>query len=358
MKIVITGVAGYIGSATAELFLNEGHEVLGIDSLMHGGQSLVHLADHPDFHFIKGDVRNEALVRPMLEGADAVVHLAAIVGDPACRLEPEVTRAINLDASKELHRWTLRARVPRFVFASTCSNYGKMEGTDYVTETSPLRPVSLYAETKVAFEKYLFAESTRTTTAVVLRFSTVYGHSPRIRFDLTVNEFTKDIALGRELEIFGEQFWRPYCHVRDLARSIKAGIGADLGTAVADVFNVGDTRENYTKKMIVEAIAHRFPEARISYVPRDEDPRDYRVNFDKIRDVLGFEITRTVPQGIEEMARLIEFGLIEDTEAQCYYNIAPPKYDAPEVTRTKTEGRGPIRARRSGKTAVRRRRVS
>ncbi|MFT5516177.1 MAG: nucleoside-diphosphate-sugar epimerase [Rhodothermales bacterium] len=343
MKIVVTGAAGYIGSATVELLLAEGHHVVGIDSLMHGGESLIHMADHPNLHFVRADIRESSAVRPLLDGADAVVHLAAIVGDPACKVDPEHTRAINYDAAVDLHHWTAKAGVPRFIFASTCSNYGKMEGEGFVTETSPLRPVSLYAETKVAFEKYLYGHSTPQTTAVVLRFSTVYGHSPRTRFDLTVNEFTKDLALGRTLEIFGEQFWRPYCHVRDLARSVLAGIGADLGTGTADVFNVGDTSENYTKKMIVEAIVQRFPDSRVTYVPKNEDPRDYRVNFDKIRDVLGFKITRTVPQGIEEIARLLEFGLIEDTEDQRYYNITPPVYEDARGLRNAPAGRHPDR---------------
>lgn len=329
MKVVVTGAAGYIGAATVELLLGDGHEVVGIDSLMHGGQSLIHMADHERLHFVKADVRDEAVVRPLLAGVDAVVHLAAIVGDPACRMDPDHTRSVNYDASVGLHGWAVEAGVPRFIFASTCSNYGKMEGDGFVNENSPLRPVSLYAETKVAFERYLFEHSTSGTSAVVLRFSTVYGHSPRTRFDLTVNEFTKDIAKGRTLEIFGEQFWRPYCHVRDLARSIHAGLTYDLGEDTADVFNVGDTTENYTKKMIVEAILDRFPNASVSYVRKDEDPRDYRVNFDKIRDKMGFRITRTVPQGVEEIARLIEFGLIEDTEDQQFYNIPPRRYDEP-----------------------------
>ncbi len=349
MKVVVTGAAGYIGASTVELLLGDGHQVIGIDSLMHGGQSLIHLADHERLHFVKADVRDADAVRPWLQGADAVVHLAAIVGDPACRMDPDHTRAVNYDASVNLHAWAVEAGIQRFIFASTCSNYGKMEGDGFVNEDSPLRPVSLYAETKVAFEKYLFAHSTTETTAVVLRFSTVYGHSPRTRFDLTVNEFTKDIAMGRTLEIFGEQFWRPYCHVRDLARAVHAGLTYDLGSLTADVFNVGDTSENYTKKMIVEAILDRFPGASVSYVPKNEDPRDYRVNFDKIRDLMGFRITRTVPQGVEEIARLIEFGLIEDTEDQQFYNIPPPSYDEKPAR----EDRGP--ARRVARARQRRR---
>lgn len=334
MTILLTGAAGYIGSATAELLLKEGHTVRGVDLLMHGGQSLVHLADHPRFEFVQGDIRNENLMRGLLPGVDGVVHLAAIVGDPACRMQPEATRSINLEASVDLHRWAVEYRVPRFAFASTCSNYGKMEGDGYVDETSPLNPVSLYAETKVAFERHLMSHPAPETSAVILRFSTVYGHSPRVRFDLTVNEFTKDVARGRVLEIFGEQFWRPYCHVRDLARSVLAGLTADLHGKAADVFNVGDTSENYTKRMIAEAIREQLPEAQVRYVPRDEDPRDYRVNFDKIRAHLGFEITRRVPDGIAEIARLIASGLIPDTEAQAYYNIPPPSYASrPETDR-------------------------
>ena len=154
-----------------------------------------------------------------------------------------------------------------------------------------------------------------------LRFSTVYGLSPRMRFDLTVNEFTKELACGRELIVFGEQFWRPYCHVDDFSNAFLTLLTSPVDKVAFSVFNVGDTSENYTKKMIVDEIIKLIPGARIKYVKKDEDPRDYRVNFSKIKHKLGFQITKRVPDGISEIIKALRTGTFEDTEDQKYYNI-------------------------------------
>ena len=214
--------------------------------------------------------------------------------------------------------------VPRFVFASTCSNYGKMsDENSFVTEESPLTPVSLYAELKVEFENKMMNEMRRNDhfCPTSLRFSTVYGVSHRMRFDLTVNEFTKELALGKELVVFGEQFWRPYCHVSDFSYAILTVLKAPREKVAYEVFNVGDTGENYTKQMIVEEIKKQIPDSKIQYVRKAEDPRDYRVDFSKVRDVLGFKITKTVPDGIREIRQVVELGVIQNPEEQKYYNI-------------------------------------
>jgi nucleoside-diphosphate-sugar epimerase len=215
------------------------------------------------------------------------------------------------------------ANVERFVFASTCSNYGKMDDPQsFVTETSKLAPVSLYAETKVEFENFLLAQNkTNSTKPTCLRFSTVYGLSPRVRFDLTVNEFTKEVALGRELVIFGEQFWRPYCHVRDLARSVQLVMESGEDKVGFNVFNVGDTSENYQKQMIVDEILKVIPNGKVKYVEKNEDPRDYRVNFDKIKNELGFSITIDVPEGIKSLNKAIKEGFVSNPDEPKYKNI-------------------------------------
>jgi len=258
------------------------------------------------------------------EKYDAVVHLAAIVGDPACKRKPELAIKTNWESSKRLLDRCMELGIPRFAFASTCSNYGKMADSDsYVNEKSPLSPVSLYAEMKVRFENYLLHEvgENRNFCPTSLRFSTVYGLSPRMRFDLTVNEFTKDLALKKELIVFGEQFWRPYCHVRDFSRAFKMVLEAPRDKVAYQVFNVGSTNENYTKQMVIDEIKKQIPEARIKYVHKDEDPRDYRVNFDKIHRELGFEVSKTVPDGIREVKAVVRSGVIQDPEDQRYYNI-------------------------------------
>ena len=322
MRIVVTGSAGYLGSMLTSDLLAQGHSVIGIDSLMHGGQGVAGLVGHPQFTFFHGDMRDQAVVGGAVHGAEAVVHLAAIVGEPACNRDPDVTRAVNFEASISLVKAARAAGVERFVFASTCSNYGKMpDASGYVDETSPLQPLSVYAETKVAVERHLL-ESPRSGSFVptVLRLSTVYGLSFRPRFDLTVNEFAAEAAVNRKLVVFGEQFWRPYVHVRDVARAVAAVLRAPLATVQNAVFNVGDTHENYTKKMLVDLILERLPATSVEFVKRDADPRDYRVRFHKIEEQLGFRPGLTVPRGLDEVITAVRTGIIADFTRKEYRN--------------------------------------
>ena len=322
MKVLVTGGAGYIGSVLVRQLLSKGHIVRTLDSLKFGGESLYDVMLHPGFEFMKGDVRVATDVKRALEGIDAVAHLAAIVGDPACKKFSDEARETNWDAGVALFNAAEDAGVKRFVFASTCSNYGKMPDPDsFVLETSELNPVSLYAELKVKFEKYLLEEKKESRMCCTsLRFATVYGFSPRIRFDLTVNEFTRNAAVHGEQEIWGKQFWRPYCHVDDLARSVVLVLESPEEKVRANVFNVGNTEENYNKGMIIEEVCKIVPNTRVIYVDSSEDPRDYRVNFDKIKNELGFTITKKVPNGIKEVYTLLKTGIVTDPFDQKFRN--------------------------------------
>lgn len=322
MKVMVTGAAGYIGSVLVRQLLRMGYQVLGVDSLLYGGESLISVYNEPGFSFHKADVRDLGTIKNLLNDIDGIVHLAAIVGDPACSQQPDLARSINWEGSKALlEAANDSGRVKRFIFASTCSNYGKMEGGELINELSPLHPISLYAELKVAFENHLRTEEIRPDlVTTVLRFATVYGLSPRMRFDLTVNEFTRDVALGRELVIFGEQFWRPYCHVEDLARACLAVLRSEAGKVKQEVFNVGDTSENYQKKMLAEELHAIIPDMKVRYVHKEEDPRDYRVSFDKIKNSLGYQITRKVPDGMREILSILGDGIISDPDAARYSN--------------------------------------
>lgn len=322
-KVLVTGGAGYIGSVLVRILLDKGYSVRVVDSLKFGGDALYDVSQHPNFEFIKGDLRNDADIDKAISGVNYIAHLAAIVGDPACSKFSDEAKEVNWTASVSLFEKAEKAGIERFVFASTCSNYGKMADPDsYVDENSELRPVSLYAELKVKFENYLLNErKDARICATALRFSTVYGFSPRIRFDLTVNEFTRNVCLTGEQEIWGPQFNRPYCHVDDLARSVVLALEAPEKKVRANVFNVGDTSENYSKRQLMEEIQKQIPAAKAIYVDRTEDPRDYRVNCDKIKNTLGFSITKKVPDGIREIARLMQTGLITDAHSQKFRNI-------------------------------------
>ncbi|MCY7293661.1 MAG: NAD(P)-dependent oxidoreductase, partial [Ferruginibacter sp.] len=312
-----------IGSVLVRQLLDKGYSVRALDNLNFGGDALIDVMLNPNFEFMKGDVRNADDVKLALEGVEAVAHLAAIVGDPACKKYSDDANSTNWDGSVALFDAAEAAGVKRFVFASTCSNYGKMADPDsFVTETSELNPVSLYAELKVKFEKYLLEDKKDSNIcSTALRFSTVYGFSPRIRFDLTVNEFTRNATVNGEQPIWGAQFWRPYCHVDDLARAVVLVIESPEEKVRANVFNVGSTEENYNKGMIIEEVCKVVPNVKVDYVELNEDPRDYRVNFDKIKNELGYTITKTVPDGVKEIYTLLKTGIVTDSFAQKFRNI-------------------------------------
>ncbi|HKO20106.1 MAG TPA: NAD(P)-dependent oxidoreductase [Acidobacteriaceae bacterium] len=322
MRVLVTGGAGYIGSTLVPLLLSAGHQVRVLDSLLHGGSSLLGVWSHPHFEFVRGDIQVPGQVEPALADVDAVVHLAAIVGDPACSREKDLARAVNLDASLALIDASRRAGVARFIFGSTCSNYGKMsDPSSMVDETAELRPVSLYAETKVAVELALLnGSNVDGWSPTPLRFATVFGVSPRMRFDLTVNEFAMVMLTQKRLQVFGEQFWRPYIHVHDVARAILLVLQAPPEKVSHRVFNVGATDQNYQKQQLVRMIQPHVGDAVVEYVHRAEDPRDYRVSFSRINKELGFTISRTVEQGIREVIDLVRSGVIDDCNAPGFRN--------------------------------------
>jgi len=322
-KILITGGAGYVGSVVARHLLSLGYHVRVLDSLLHGGNSLLGLYSEDKFEFIRGDIRDKGIASQALLGIDGVVHLAAIVGDPACARQPEESQSVNLEGSMQIFEAARNHGVNKFVFASTCSNYGKMIDTSqYVTEESELRPVSLYAENKVAVETSLLSESSHDSVNVtILRLATAFGLSPRMRFDLTVNEFTLELLLKKSLMVYGEQFWRPYIHVCDIARAVSIVLEASSNKISGRVFNVGDNSQNFRKGEIVELVKSVIKqECKIQYVKKEEDPRDYRVSFDRINNELGFSITRTVEDGIREIADVISKGVIAEFDHPYYRN--------------------------------------
>jgi nucleoside-diphosphate-sugar epimerase len=318
--VLVTGGAGYVGSVAVAELLARGHRVRVLDALLHGSTpSLLQSWGNPNFEFVRADIRDPAARARAVDGVQTIVHLAAIVGDPACARDPELAREVNLEATRELLDDAERAGVERFVFASTCSNYGKSSDDGFVNEHFELAPVSLYAETKVSAEREVLSPS-RALATTCLRFATVFGTSPRMRFDLTVNEFTRDLAVGEELVVYGEQFWRPYVHVRDAARAIADLLAAPTANGAGEVFNVGDTRENYRKLDIVELLRERFPHGSIRFVHRDEDPRDYRVSFQRFAEGFGFAAERSVADGIDEVVDLLASGLVADPFAPAYRN--------------------------------------
>ena len=309
----MTGGAGYIGALACRELLQTGRSVRVLDRLLHGQEPVAAALEDAGVEVIRGDVRDGDAREAALQGVDEIVHLAAIVGDPACSRDPAEAAQVNVEGSRSLIESARRAGATRLVFASTCSNYGRMvDPTVPIDEEGELRPVSLYAEQKVEIERLLLDGDLGSLRPTCLRFATVYGVAPRMRFDLTVNEFTRDLWADRKLDVFGEQFWRPYVHVGDAARAIRAVLEAPDESTARAVFNVGDSRENYRKLDLVEAVRAQIPRGEVTYVRRDEDPRDYKVSFDKVAAVLGFKTLLTVPDGIREISHALDAGALGD----------------------------------------------
>ncbi|HEY3827694.1 MAG TPA: NAD(P)-dependent oxidoreductase [Solirubrobacteraceae bacterium] len=322
---LVTGGSGYIGAMLVRELREAGREVRVLDSLLHGQEEIAAEQERAGVQVIRADIRDADARRSALAGAEAVVHLAAIVGDPACALDPKASDDVNVQATRALVADANEAGVGALVFASTCSNYGRMtDPTVPITEQGELSPVSLYAEQKVGMEQLILANagpSAGATRPTCLRFATVYGVGRRMRFDLTVNEFTRELWADRELEVFGEQFWRPYIHVRDAARAVLTVLQAPAEKVTGEVFNAGRSGENYRKLDLVEEIGKQVDRGHVSYVHRDEDPRDYKVSFDKIRAVLDFETLMTVPDGIGEIRAALDAEQFGDPFDGRYRNI-------------------------------------
>jgi nucleoside-diphosphate-sugar epimerase len=324
---VITGGAGYIGSLLTSELLRANWRVTVLDSLLFGGESLVPFLHHPNFHLVKADVTEPRTVKDSLKGdwpkPEAVVHLAAIVGFPACQaVGRQAAWQYNVEATKHVFEQAASLGSARFVFASTYSNYGLSTDGRPVTEESPLNPQSLYAETKISAEEYLLGQKDSVTAPLVFRFATLYGISPRTRFDLIVNQFVLDAFTKRELIIYQRGYSRSFVHVRDTVRGILLGLDSPDAKVRGQVYNLGTDNGNYTKDEIVNLVLKRMPETVVDYkdLTFGGDMRDITVSFEKIKRELGYETTLTVDDGIRELVFALKSGLIRNPHDPKYRN--------------------------------------
>ena len=324
--VLVIGGAGYIGSHTVDLLLEAGHSVRVLDRLMYGDESLAPFLGRHDFELIQGDITDITKLTLAMKGVSAVVHLAGLVGDPACAVDEQFTRHTNIVATRMAKEVAQSLGVQRFVFASSCSVYGVSEKE--VAETDALSPVSLYAQTKIDSENELLYSGRDDFFVTVLRFATVFGHSPRPRFDLVGNLFTAQAMTDGVITVIGPQQWRPFIHVRDLARAIVRVIKADPVFVQDQIFNAGDRRYNLTILQLAEAIqkvCSKYRDVRISVSDNVQDRRNYAVSFEKIRSLLGYEAATSLEQGIEEMAENFHSGRYQHYREHVYSNVAMTK---------------------------------
>ncbi len=298
MNILVTGGAGYVGTTLIPMLLEAGHGVRTIDWLMYGGQGLLPCFKYKNFEFIKGDAGNEEVLKDALKGIDFIIHLAGIVGYPACKKNPELAERVNVGATKTLMK--LRSKSQPVIYASTGSNYGAVVG-QMCTEDTPLRPLSIYGRTKTEAEKMLLEDG----EVVVYRFATAFGVSPRLRLDLLINDFCYQALKIRNLIVYEKTYKRTFIHVRDMGRAIIHAID-NYDSMKNDVYNCGHESMNYSKEDIALLIKEKVPYyLHFAEVGKDEDQRNYEVSYEKIRSK-GFNTSITVQDGIDELLRALE----------------------------------------------------
>jgi len=273
-----------------------------LDTLAFGEDSIRDLCDNKSFEIVKGDMRNIPTVVATVKGVDAVIHLAAIVGDPACAVDAEETIENNYFATKMIAEVCKYNQVNRFIFASTCSVYGA--SSDILTEDSELRPLSLYAQTKLKSEESILGLLDDNFSPTILRMGTLYGPSPRMRFDLVVNLLTAKATKEGKIRIFGGFQWRPFVHVEDAAEAYITCLEAPVEKIRGQIFNVGSNEQNYQIEQVGHIIKKIIPDIEIEICKEDTDERNYRVSFDKLSKTLNYRTKKALMDGILEIKEL------------------------------------------------------
>ncbi len=318
-RVLVIGGAGYIGSALLPKMLEKGYKVRLLDRLMFGEEPIQEVRDNPNLEIVQSDFRQVDRVVEAMRDVDAVIHLGAIVGDPACALDEQLTIDINLMATKMIAEVAKGQGVERFIFASTCSVYGASDDT--LDENSTLNPVSLYARSKIASERVLMQMADDRFAPVILRFSTIYGLSGRTRFDLVINLLTAKAITEGKITVFGGSQWRPFVHVDDAALAVFKSLQAPLEVVDGEIFNVGSDEQNYTINQIAEIIHKMIPNSEIINMGDDTDARNYRVSFYKIRKKLGYLPQWTVEKGVRQVEEALRSGKVKNYKDAKYSNV-------------------------------------
>jgi nucleoside-diphosphate-sugar epimerase len=303
MNILLIGGGGYIGNVVSEFFLKKNYDITIIDNFIYKhNPSIAKIKKFSKLKILEESIIQIDLFEKNLKNYDAVVLLAGLVGDPITKKYPEYSNEINFKGVQNLIDVILKNQVKKFIFISTCSNYGLIKDNELATENFKLDPKSLYAKQKVEAEKYIMKFKKRTDSIVsILRFATAFGVSERMRFDLTVNEFVMNLHLGKRLLVYDPDTWRPYCHVVDFARLIEIVLNSTNSLVNFEIFNAGGDFNNCTKRMLVDKINNHYESSKIEFQQKGPDPRNYRVDFSKVKNRLNFIPKYSIDDGILEI---------------------------------------------------------
>lgn len=314
-NVLLIGGAGYVGTVITAHFLKLGYNVRVLDNFIYQNEASINsFIGDENYDIVNGDFGDVQTLELATKDISNVVILGGLVGDPITKKYPELSTKINEVGIKTCIDFFDDKKIDKLVFISTCSNYGLIPDNQLADEEFELNPLSLYAKAKVAAEIHLMSKKGKVNyTGTVLRFATAFGLSPRMRFDLSLSEFVRDLYFEEELLVFDENTWRPYCHVRDFARLIDTVLNAQKEKINFEVFNAGGELNNSTKKMIVDTIKLYLPNAKIKYGANGTDPRNYKVSFKKVKETLGFEPKYTVKNGVEELINAFKLGLYADS---------------------------------------------
>ena len=313
-KILVIGSQGYIGVIFTDYLLKKGHEVIGVDNFIYNQQKINF--SKKNYKFFNYDLRNNEKISKLVSKVSYVVILAGLVGDPITKKYPKLAHDINYKGIKNVIKTCNKSKIKKLIFISTCSNYGITKGDKLLKENHTLKPISLYAKQKVKIEKFLLKNKFK-FSIVILRFATAFGISPRMRFDLTVNEFVKDAFFKKQLEIYEPNTYRPYCHIKDFCRIINLVLKKKSSKLEKEVFNCGSNNNNYSKIQIVNILRKKFKDLRIVINKDVKDKRNYKVDFRKIRNVLKFKSKYNLNYGILEILNFLK----KNKNSKLYQNI-------------------------------------
>jgi nucleoside-diphosphate-sugar epimerase len=324
-QILVTGGAGYLGSILVPLLIDRGFRVHVIDRFYFGNNLAPELLNHPALRITDEDIFFHENWPDLFKDTHAVVHLASISNDPSCDLDPNLSIQTNFLATMSLARRAQAEGVKHFVFMSSCSVYGA-SGQRFLDERSATGPVTLYALTKLQSERELLRLSAHNFAVTVLRSATLFGASPRMRFDLAVNAMTKRALQGQNIIINGNGAqYRPFLHVKDAAESIAAVLLKDRDDVAGEVFNIGNERLNYSIAELAQIVGAQFPEVKIEHREDNHDLRSYRVRYRRFQNRCGFAPARTIEEGIKEIADAYRNGQLPDMDAEQFYNVSVMK---------------------------------